>query len=160
MAEPCRTVWAATARTMRSQKIAEVEKVPGFRDGIMGRDLMDHMRAQAERFGAQLVTDDVTAVDLTGEVKTVTVGEGNVHRAKAVILSMGSAYRELGLPREKELSGSSATRTSRSAAAGRGPPAQPGSQSWSRSWWRSRRTRRPAPSAPPRAPAAPSPPRR
>jgi len=83
----------------------EVENFPGFRDGIMGPDLMDQMRAQAERFGAELVTDDVTAVDLTGDVKTVTDGEGNVHRAKAVILSMGSAYRELGLPREKELSG-------------------------------------------------------
>ncbi|MFM6848002.1 MAG: thioredoxin-disulfide reductase [Terrabacter sp.] len=83
----------------------DVENFPGFQDGIMGPDLMDNMRAQAVRFGAELVTDDVTAVDLTGDVKTVTDGEGNVHRAKAVILSMGSAYRELGLPREKELSG-------------------------------------------------------
>ncbi|WP_435985614.1 thioredoxin-disulfide reductase [Terrabacter sp. LjRoot27] len=83
----------------------EVENFPGFKDGIMGPDLMDGMRAQAERFGAELVTDDVTAVDLTGEVKTVTDGEGNLHRARSVILAMGSAYRELGLPREKELSG-------------------------------------------------------
>ena len=83
----------------------EVENFPGFVDGIQGPDLMDHMRKQAERFGAEIVTDDVTAVDLTGEVKTVTDGEGTVHRAKAVILAMGSAYRELGLPREKELSG-------------------------------------------------------
>jgi thioredoxin reductase (NADPH) len=83
----------------------DVENFPGFRDGIMGPDLMDQMRAQAERFGAEIVTDDVTAVDLTGEVKSVTDGEGNLHRAKAVILAMGSAYRELGLPREKELSG-------------------------------------------------------
>ena len=83
----------------------EVENFPGFRDGIMGPDLMENMRAQAERFGAELVTDDVTALDLTGDIKTVTDGEGQVHRAKAVILSMGSAYRELGLPREKELSG-------------------------------------------------------
>ena len=83
----------------------EVENFPGFTDAIMGPDLMDNMRAQAERFGAELVTDDVTAVDLTGEVKTVTDGAGTTHRAKAVILSMGSAYRELGLPREKELSG-------------------------------------------------------
>ncbi|WP_256793129.1 thioredoxin-disulfide reductase [Terrabacter sp. Ter38] len=83
----------------------EVENFPGFKDGIMGPDLMDGMRAQAERFGAELVTDDVTAVDLTGEVKTVTDGEGTVHRARSVILAMGSAYRELGLPREKELSG-------------------------------------------------------
>src|SRR6476660_748727 len=83
----------------------EVENFPGFKDGIMGPDLMDGMRAQAERFGAELVTDDVTAVDLTGEIKTVTDGEGTVHRAHSVILAMGSAYRELGLPREKELSG-------------------------------------------------------
>ncbi|MEO7752960.1 MAG: thioredoxin-disulfide reductase [Terracoccus sp.] len=83
----------------------EVENFPGFRDGIMGPDLMDNMRAQAERFGAELVTDDVTAVSLDGEIKTVTDGSGTVHRAHAVILSMGSAYRELGLPREKELSG-------------------------------------------------------
>jgi thioredoxin reductase (NADPH) len=83
----------------------EVENFPGFRDGIMGPELMDNMRAQAERFGAELVTDDVTAVDLTGEVKTVTDGEGNTHRAKAVILAMGSAYREMGLPDEKRLSG-------------------------------------------------------
>src|SRR6478672_4477354 len=83
----------------------EVENFPGFRDGIMGPALMDEMRAQAERFGAELVPDDVTAVDLTGDIKLVTDGEGVVHRAHAVILSMGSAYRELGLPREKELSG-------------------------------------------------------
>jgi thioredoxin reductase (NADPH) len=83
----------------------EVENFPGFQDGIQGPDLMDNMRAQAVRFGAEIITDDVTAVDLTGDIKTVTDGEGNVHRAKAVILSMGSAYRELGLPREKELSG-------------------------------------------------------
>jgi thioredoxin reductase (NADPH) len=83
----------------------DVENFPGFQDGIMGPDLMDNMRAQAVRFGAELVTDDVTALDLTGDVKTVTDGEGKTHRAKAVILAMGSAYRELGLPREKELSG-------------------------------------------------------
>ncbi len=83
----------------------EVENFPGFRDGIMGPDLMDNMRAQAERFGAELVTDDVTAVDLTGEVKVVTDGSGNTHRARSVILAMGSAYRELGLPDEKRLSG-------------------------------------------------------
>jgi thioredoxin reductase (NADPH) len=83
----------------------DVENFPGFKDGIMGPDLMDGMRAQAERFGAEIVTDDVTAVDLTGEIKTVIDGEGTVHRAHSVILAMGSAYRELGLPREKELSG-------------------------------------------------------
>lgn len=83
----------------------DVENFPGFRDGIMGPDLMDNMRAQAERFGAEIITDDVTAVELTGDVKTVTDGEGNTYQARSVILAMGSAYRELGLPREKELSG-------------------------------------------------------
>ncbi len=83
----------------------EVENFPGFRDGIMGPALMDEMRAQAERFGAELVTDDVTAVDLTGEIKVVTDGSGVEHRAKSIILAMGSGYRELGLPDEKRLSG-------------------------------------------------------
>ena len=83
----------------------EVENFPGFRDGIIGPDLMDQMRAQAERFGAQLVTDDAVAIDLTNEVKTVRDGEGTEYRSRAVILAMGSAYRELGLPDEKRLSG-------------------------------------------------------
>ncbi|UTT66131.1 thioredoxin-disulfide reductase [Janibacter sp. CX7] len=83
----------------------DVENFPGFTEGIMGPDLMLNMRAQAERFGAEIVTDDVTAVELEGPVKVVTDGEGNTHRAHAVILAMGSAYRELGLPDEKRLSG-------------------------------------------------------
>jgi len=83
----------------------EVENFPGFRDGIMGPELMDNMRAQAERFGAMLVTDDAVSLDLHGEVKTITDGSGRVWRARAVILAMGSAYRELGLPNEKRLSG-------------------------------------------------------
>jgi thioredoxin reductase (NADPH) len=83
----------------------EVENFPGFRDGIMGPELMDNMRAQAERFGAELVADDVTAVSLEGDVKSVTDGAGNVHRARAVILSMGSGYRKLGIPDEDRLSG-------------------------------------------------------
>ena len=83
----------------------EVENFPGFRDGIMGPELMDNMRAQAERFGATLVTDDAVSLDLHGEVKTITDGSGRVWRARAVILAMGSAYRELGLPNEKRLSG-------------------------------------------------------
>ena len=83
----------------------DVENFPGFTEGIMGPDLMLNMRAQAERFGTEIVTDDVTAVELTGPVKVVTDGEGNTHRARAVILAMGSAYRELGLPDEKRLSG-------------------------------------------------------
>ncbi|AZS72987.1 thioredoxin-disulfide reductase [Streptomyces lydicus] len=83
----------------------DVENFPGFRDGIMGPDLMDNMRAQAERFGAELVPDDIVAVDLSEEIKTVTDTAGNVHRAKTVIVSTGSQHRKLGLPREDELSG-------------------------------------------------------
>jgi thioredoxin reductase (NADPH) len=83
----------------------EVENFPGFRDGIMGPQLMDDMRAQAARFGAELVSDDVTAVHLDGEIKTVVVGSGKEHHARAVILAMGSGYRKLGLPAEDRLSG-------------------------------------------------------
>jgi thioredoxin reductase (NADPH) len=83
----------------------EVENFPGFRDGIMGPQLMDEMRAQAERFGAEMVPDDVVAVDLTGEVKVVTDGAGARHRARAVILSTGSGYRKLGIEGEDRLSG-------------------------------------------------------
>ncbi len=83
----------------------EVENFPGFPDGIMGPDLMLNMRAQAEKFGTEIITDDVTAVSLEGDVKTVTDGAGNTYSASSVILAMGSAYRELGLPDEKRLSG-------------------------------------------------------
>ncbi len=83
----------------------EVENFPGFRDGIMGPDLMEQMRAQAERFGAEIITDDVVSVSLQDPIKTVTDGTGSNHSARAVILAMGSAYRELGLPDEKRLSG-------------------------------------------------------
>jgi thioredoxin reductase (NADPH) len=83
----------------------DVENFPGFRDGIMGPDLMDNMRAQAERFGAELVPDDVVAVDLSGEIKKVTDTSGTVHEAKAVIVTTGSQHRKLGLPREDALSG-------------------------------------------------------
>ncbi len=83
----------------------DVENFPGYRDGIMGPDLMDNMRAQAERFGAELIPDDVIAVDLTEDIKTVTDSAGTVHRAKTVIVTTGSQHRELGLPREDELSG-------------------------------------------------------
>jgi thioredoxin reductase (NADPH) len=82
----------------------EVENFPGFRDGIQGPALMDEMRAQAERFGAELVADDVVEVDLTGDVKVVKTAEGTF-TARAVILSMGSGYRKLGLPDEDRLSG-------------------------------------------------------
>ncbi|WP_326793836.1 thioredoxin-disulfide reductase (plasmid) [Streptomyces sp. NBC_00841] len=83
----------------------EVENFPGFRDGIMGPDLMDNMRAQAERFGAELVPDDIVEADLTGAVKTVTDSAGTVHRAKAVIVATGSQHRKLGLLGEDALSG-------------------------------------------------------
>lgn len=83
----------------------EVENFPGFQDGIMGPELMDNMRAQAERFGAKLVPDDVVAADLTGEIKTVTDTAGTVHKAKAVIVTTGSQHRKLGLPNEDALSG-------------------------------------------------------
>jgi thioredoxin reductase (NADPH) len=83
----------------------EVENFPGFRDGIIGPDLMDNMRAQAERFGAELVPDDVVAVDLSGDIKTVTDSSGTVHRAKAVIVTTGSQHRKLNLPNEDQLSG-------------------------------------------------------
>ena len=83
----------------------EVENFPGFIDGIMGPDLMDNMRKQAKRFGAELITDDVVEMDLEGEIKTIKDGSGNVVKAKAVILAMGSAYREIGLENEKRLSG-------------------------------------------------------
>ena len=83
----------------------EVENFPGFPDGVMGPDLMGQMRSQAERFGAQLITDDAEAVDLTGEVKRVTDSAGKVWEAKAVILATGSGYRKLGVDGEERLSG-------------------------------------------------------
>src|ERR687890_112401 len=83
----------------------EVENYPGFSKGIQGPELMDEMRAQAERFGAELVTDDIEKVDLTGTVKTVTDAEGTVHAARTVILATGSHYRKLGIPDEDRLSG-------------------------------------------------------
>ncbi|MBE4741706.1 thioredoxin-disulfide reductase [Streptomyces caniscabiei] len=83
----------------------EVENFPGFPGGIMGPDLMDNMRAQAERFGAELIPDDIIAVDLTGPVKSVTDSTGAVHPAKAVIVATGSQHRKLGLPGEDALCG-------------------------------------------------------
>lgn len=83
----------------------EVENFPGFRDGVMGPALMEDMRAQAVRFGAEIITDDAVEIDLEGDIKTVRDGSGREYRAKAVILAMGSGYREIGLPNEKRLSG-------------------------------------------------------
>ena len=83
----------------------EVENFPGFVDGIMGPDLMDNMRKQAKRFGAELITDDIVEMDLSGDIKVLKDGSGNTVKAKAVILAMGSAYKEIGLENEKRLSG-------------------------------------------------------
>ncbi|GHD11391.1 thioredoxin-disulfide reductase [Zhihengliuella salsuginis] len=83
----------------------DVENFPGFPEGVMGPDLMEHMRAQADRFGAEIMYEDVASTDLSGDVKTVTLASGTTYRARSIIVSTGSAYRELGLPGEKELSG-------------------------------------------------------
>ncbi|MFD3353110.1 thioredoxin-disulfide reductase [Streptomyces fradiae] len=83
----------------------EVENFPGFPEGVDGPVLMENMRAQAEKFGAEMIDDDIVSVDLTGEIKEVTDSEGTVHRAKTVIIATGSGYRKLGLPKEDELSG-------------------------------------------------------
>ena len=83
----------------------EVENFPGFVDGVQGPELMESMRAQAERFGAEIVYGDATRLDLSGDVKTIETGAGVTYRARAVILTMGSAYRKLGLPEEERLSG-------------------------------------------------------
>ena len=86
-------------------KTTEVENYPGFPEGLMGPDLMANFQAQAERFGTEIMFDDVIEVDLTGDVKIVKTGGGQTLEAKTVIISTGAAYRELGLPKEKELSG-------------------------------------------------------
>jgi thioredoxin reductase (NADPH) len=83
----------------------EVENFPGFVDGVMGPELMESMRKQAARFGTELITDDIVEMDLTGEIKTVKDGSGNVIQARAVILATGSAYRHIGLANEDRLSG-------------------------------------------------------
>jgi thioredoxin reductase (NADPH) len=86
-------------------KTTEVENFPGFPNGLMGPDLMYAMQEQAERFGTEVINDDVVEVELNGDVKIVKTGGGETYEARSVILATGAAYRELGLPREKELSG-------------------------------------------------------
>ena len=86
-------------------KTTEVENFPGFPEGLQGPELMAHFQAQAERFGTEVMYEDVVEVDLKGDIKIVKTGNGETHEAKTVILATGAAYRELGLPREKELSG-------------------------------------------------------
>lgn len=83
----------------------DVENYPGFPDGIMGPDLMENFEKQAARFGTEIQFEDVTELDLDGDIKTVTIGTGETFKARSIILSTGSAYRELGLPNEKRLSG-------------------------------------------------------
>ncbi|KUM38066.1 thioredoxin-disulfide reductase [Arthrobacter sp. EPSL27] len=83
----------------------DVENYPGFPEGIMGPDLMENFEKQAARFGTEIQFEDVTDLDLEGDIKTVTIGSGETFRARSIILSTGSAYRELGLPNEKRLSG-------------------------------------------------------
>lgn len=83
----------------------EVENFPGFAEGVMGPELMESMRKQVQRFDAELVTDDIIEANLAGDIKTVKDGSGRTIQSRAVILAMGSAYRELGLPNEKRLSG-------------------------------------------------------
>ena len=83
----------------------EVENFPGFKDGIMGPALMEEMRAQAVRFGAEIITDDIVDIDMSGDIKKVRDGSGREYSSRALILAMGSGYRELNLPNEKRLSG-------------------------------------------------------
>ena len=83
----------------------DVENFPGFPEGIMGPDLMQRMQEQAERFGAEVLLDDVTELDLSGDIKRVTLGSGETHEALAVIVATGSAYRKLGIEHEDRLSG-------------------------------------------------------
>ncbi|MBN9224898.1 MAG: thioredoxin-disulfide reductase [Microbacterium sp. SCN 70-27] len=83
----------------------EVENFPGFPEGIMGPDLMAKMQEQAEKFGTEVVYDDVTALDLAGDVKTVTLGSGAVHEAESIVFATGSAPRKIGIEGEQRLSG-------------------------------------------------------
>ena len=83
----------------------EVENFPGFATGVMGPELMESMRKQVECFDAKIITDDIVSMKLTGEIKELTDGSGNTVKAESVILAMGSAYKEIGLPNEKRLSG-------------------------------------------------------
>ena len=83
----------------------DVENFPGFPDGVMGPDLMDSLRKQAQKFGSKLITDDIVEMDLSGDIKVLKDGSGNTVKARSVILATGSAYKEIGLENEKRLSG-------------------------------------------------------
>ena len=86
-------------------KTTEVENFPGFPEGIQGPELMSNLQQQAERFGAEILFEDATALELDGDIKKVVLMDGTIHRARSVILATGSAYRELGLDNETRLSG-------------------------------------------------------
>lgn len=86
-------------------KTTDVDNFPGFPEGIMGPDLMENMRKQADRFGTEMVMDDVAELDLSGEIKKVTLGNGDIHEARTIIYATGSAYRRLGLKDEDRLAG-------------------------------------------------------
>jgi len=83
----------------------DVDNFPGFPEGVMGPELMMSMQKQAERFGAEIVYDDVLTVELSGSIKKITLGNKDIVEAKTVIVAMGSAYRKLGIPDEDRLSG-------------------------------------------------------
>ena len=83
----------------------DVDNFPGFPEGIMGPELMTHMQKQAERFGAEILYDDVASIELAGPVKKISLGGGDTVEASAVIVATGSAYRKLGIPDEDRLSG-------------------------------------------------------
>ena len=102
-----RPVVIAGALTPGGQLVntTEVENFPGFPDGIMGPDLMDAMRKQAERFGAEIVYDDVVSADVQGDSKRVVLDGGDTYTARAVIVATGSQVRKLGVPGEVEYSG-------------------------------------------------------
>jgi thioredoxin reductase (NADPH) len=86
-------------------KTTEIENFPGFPEGIQGPELMMQLQAQAERFGAEVVMDDVVSLSLDGPVKSVTLGSGATHEAQSIVIATGSAYRKLGLEDEERLSG-------------------------------------------------------
>src|SRR5699024_8710808 len=83
----------------------DVENFPGFPTGVQGPELMTNLQEQAERFGAEIIYDDAVQLDLEGEIKTVTLDDGTVYRAKALIITTGSEYRKLGIDGEEALSG-------------------------------------------------------